>query len=296
MNLRVLEYFVAVADFGSVTAAADAVRVSQPSVSRQLRGLEASLGVTLLQQHRNHTVLSATGKLFLPVARDLLARSDRARSFVAALAEGVSPPLQIIAPESTIEALIAPLVASEPDINVADVLSVEPTDVFHRIADGQADLGLSTVVPPGELESRRLVDAHIQVVSRIENDPFAPGSVNLSNLDAQKLIVMTRTHYSRIRFDEAAAEAGLDLSFMREMRSVAVAQALATAGKGFPIITGIAFSNVTPHPISHKGACLTVPLYAAWAPGHYADQAIHHLLDRLIYLSRGRESCNCAEV
>jgi len=44
MNLRALRYFVAIADAGSLTAAAAAISVAQPALTRQLRELEADLG------------------------------------------------------------------------------------------------------------------------------------------------------------------------------------------------------------------------------------------------------------
>ncbi|MGH3863111.1 LysR family transcriptional regulator, partial [Actinokineospora sp.] len=88
MELRTLRYLVAVADSGSVSAAAAVVHVAQPSLSRQLRGLEAELGVRLFTRDGGRLTLNAAGAQFLPVARDLLARADAAASVAASLAAG----------------------------------------------------------------------------------------------------------------------------------------------------------------------------------------------------------------
>ena len=71
MELRVLRYFVAVADAGSVTAGSAASHVSQPAVSRQLRALERELGVELLVRSEGGVRLTAAGAELLVLARGL---------------------------------------------------------------------------------------------------------------------------------------------------------------------------------------------------------------------------------
>ena len=50
MNLKTLRYFIAVADSGSLTAAAAAIPIAQPALTRQMRDLESEMGVQLLQR------------------------------------------------------------------------------------------------------------------------------------------------------------------------------------------------------------------------------------------------------
>ncbi|WP_332664595.1 LysR family transcriptional regulator, partial [Aeromicrobium sp.] len=79
MELRTLGYFVAVAETGSVSAAADVVHVTQPAISRQIRQLESELGVELFARSAGRLQLSAAGRQFLPHAQDVLRRADGAR-------------------------------------------------------------------------------------------------------------------------------------------------------------------------------------------------------------------------
>ena len=69
MNLRQLQYFVAIADEGSFTRAAERLLVAQPSLSQQIKGLERELGGQLLERLPNGVRLTAAGKAFMPDAR-----------------------------------------------------------------------------------------------------------------------------------------------------------------------------------------------------------------------------------
>jgi LysR family hca operon transcriptional activator len=79
MELRHLRYFVAVAETGSLTTAADQrLHTAQPSLSRQIRDLEAEVGVQLLIRSTRGVELSAAGRAFLDHARLALAQAEAA--------------------------------------------------------------------------------------------------------------------------------------------------------------------------------------------------------------------------
>jgi LysR family transcriptional regulator, hca operon transcriptional activator len=79
MELRHLRYFVAVAEEGSLTTAAELrLHTSQPSLSRQIRDLEYQVGVELLSRSVHGVQLTAAGKAFLDHARLALAQVDAA--------------------------------------------------------------------------------------------------------------------------------------------------------------------------------------------------------------------------
>jgi DNA-binding transcriptional LysR family regulator len=69
MNLRQLQYFVAIADQGSFTRAAERLLVAQPSLSQQMKSLERELGGPLLERLPNGVRLTAAGKAFMTDAR-----------------------------------------------------------------------------------------------------------------------------------------------------------------------------------------------------------------------------------
>jgi LysR family hca operon transcriptional activator len=78
MELRHLRYFVAVAEGLNFTRAAERLETAQPSLSQQIRRLEAYLGAPLLVRNKRHVQLTEAGHVFLAEAREILARTEQA--------------------------------------------------------------------------------------------------------------------------------------------------------------------------------------------------------------------------
>src|SRR5258708_31447869 len=99
MELRHLRYFVAVAAHGSFNRAAEALHLTQPALSRQVKDLEDELGMPLLVRGQNAVKLTEAGDLFYEEAREVLARADEAVQRVRGEARteplpvGYAPPL-----------------------------------------------------------------------------------------------------------------------------------------------------------------------------------------------------------
>ncbi|MEV6423230.1 LysR family transcriptional regulator [Streptomyces sp. NPDC051662] len=87
MSLRQFEYALAVAEVGSVTAAAELLHVAQPSVSQQIRGLERELGVELFARTPTGLVPTVVGRAFLREAEVAVSASRRARATARAGAD-----------------------------------------------------------------------------------------------------------------------------------------------------------------------------------------------------------------
>ena len=85
MDIRSAQYLVAVVDHGSVTAAADVLRISQPSLSQAVRNLERALGATLFERTTRGLAPTTVGLAITDSARALLADVARAESAVAAV-------------------------------------------------------------------------------------------------------------------------------------------------------------------------------------------------------------------
>ena len=79
MDLKQLEYFVHVAEFGSFTRASAFLRVAQPALSRQIRSLEVELRQTLFERNGRGVTLTEAGKRLLAHGRGILQQVDRAR-------------------------------------------------------------------------------------------------------------------------------------------------------------------------------------------------------------------------
>ena len=150
MELRHLRYFVAVAEALSFTKAAQKLRLAQPSLTRQVRNLEAELGVSLLDRANNRITLTEEGRLFLfdskkvlAMCADSVANVQRLRrkesahlniGYIANLHYGLLP--------ATLGAFrkLCPRVA----LNLFDMTSAEQ---FQALDSGKIDLGFIGLNP-----------------------------------------------------------------------------------------------------------------------------------------------------
>ncbi|HET9267604.1 MAG TPA: LysR substrate-binding domain-containing protein [Vicinamibacterales bacterium] len=115
MELRHLRYFVAVADELNFTRAASRLHTSQPSLSQQVRQLEAEVGVALLDRSRHHVALTDAGRVFLRETKDILGRLDHAGRLAKQAAGGRAGDLSVgTFPAADVRVLpaVRPLVAT----------------------------------------------------------------------------------------------------------------------------------------------------------------------------------------
>src|ERR1700751_535654 len=98
VELRHLRYFVAVADAGTFTHAAERLFIAQPTLSQQIRRLEQIVGARLLHRRRDGVRLTAAGTVLLEAARDVLSAAGHAVSQTRQAAGLGRPPLRFVIP------------------------------------------------------------------------------------------------------------------------------------------------------------------------------------------------------
>jgi DNA-binding transcriptional LysR family regulator len=160
MELRQLRSFVAVAEELHFRRAADRLHLAQPSVSQQIRTLEAELGVRLFERNRRGAALTAAGGALLTEAREVLAQADRAAAVARSVGSGERGRLRISLTRSLTGGVAGAIVdayrARYPEVEL--ILSLGTTMLHvEQLGAGEIDVGF--VRPPLEepgLEELRL--------------------------------------------------------------------------------------------------------------------------------------------
>lgn len=281
MEIRTLRYLIAVADEGSVTAAAMAVHVTQPSLSRQLRQLERVLGVELFVRDEGRLRLSAAGAEFLPVARSLVVQADAALGIAASIAAGRLQHITIAAPGTTLTDVVAPFLATlEADDPMPAVLEEVPASVYATLTRG-ADLAIGTTPPPVTFTGMALADLPVWAYVPRTHDWARRGRISLEELVERPLLTQRQDFHPRRALDSAVASARLAYTELHEFGSPEVAQAVAASGRGVAVVSDDARFDLHPVAIDAPSGPVGISLYAAWDPSHHAAATIDRLAMRL---------------
>lgn len=281
MELRTLAYFVAVVDAGTVSAAAERVRVTQPSLSRQVRQLERDLGVDLFERTGGRLTPSAAGRALLPLARDVLASAETLRTAARVAAEGGLDRVTIAAPATTLTDVVSPFLASlEPDDPTPSVVEADPLGVDDALRRG-ADLVVTTRRPRRPLRSQALPElpvwAYVPAGHRWSGRP----DVGLAELVEQVVVTVPPTFAARQVLDAAVEREERWPASLVEASSGTVAQALAAAGRGVAVVSDDARYDLHGLRVRSGGRDLSVRLFVAWSSTHPAEPALSALAERL---------------
>ena len=157
LELRHLRYFVAVADAGTFTRAAERLFIAQPTLSQQIGRLEQILGTRLLHRRRDGVRLTAAGAVLLDAARDVLSRIDHGISQTRQAAGLGRPRLRVALPADLPDCLAiqtaSRLRSAADSAQVAITWMDTPLDAeFSPIRQHRADAGLGWLTAgPGPL-------------------------------------------------------------------------------------------------------------------------------------------------
>lgn len=147
MELRQIDYVLAVVDHGTFTAAAASIPVSQPALSQGIRSLELELGIELFHRVGRGVVLSPAGRAFVPPARQLQAVHAAVVGAVAAVADLDGGTLDLVSlptlTASPLADLIGRLRSAHPNVSVrVHEHEGAALDAAALVRDGTCELGL----------------------------------------------------------------------------------------------------------------------------------------------------------
>lgn len=280
VELRSLRAFVAVADRGTVSAAAAGLHVAQPALSRTLQQLESELGVRLFDRTRGRLALSAAGRQLLPLARRCLDDAAEVRSAAGFIAAGRLRQITIAAPATTLADVISPFVATlREDDPTPHLRTIEGQDALRAVEDG-ADLVVTAASAAGPLDGARIGSFPVWAYVPASHPWAEHRSVTLEELRATPVIVPPQGFPARAAVD--AAGAALAWSTRVEASDGTVAQALAAAGRGVALVSDDPRFELRQLPVlDTAGAPLRFDLHAAWDRRHPAAGTLREMAERV---------------
>ena len=160
VELRVLNYFLAVVREKSITGAAKALHVSQPTLSRQLMELEEEIGQTLMVRGNRHITLTDEGTLFFKRAEEIMSLVEKTRAEMSTANENMSGDVYIGAAETRGIKAVADAAKALQDDGCSiryHIFSGNAADVTDRLDKGLIDFAIIVgAVPLQKYDSLRL--------------------------------------------------------------------------------------------------------------------------------------------
>jgi LysR family hca operon transcriptional activator len=304
MELRHLRYFVAVAEMGSLTTAAERkLHTAQPSLSRQIRDLEAEVGVQLLVRSVRGVELTAAGRAFLDHARLSLVQAEAASEAARRAAHPAKPALalgfltgqemdwlpEVMRVLQDILPTIELKVSSQYSPSLADALT-----------KGKLDLAFMRAEPDMPELTYRLVSKE-RLVAVLPSDHRL---ATLSEIDPRELVGETFIGVSstaptlKVVVDEFISRSGLDIHPSHEIDNLAMAMSMIASTHGIALLPAYA-ENLLPWSVISRplaGDSPTIDLVIGYSNTNTSPvlELFLSRVDELIPRSRSRSRSNAA--
>jgi len=235
VDLRQLEIFVKVAELGSFSKAAEALFLTQPTVSEHIRTLEDELGVRLLDRLGRGAAVTKGGALLLSHAQRMLALSREARqameSFLGRMSGELLVGASTIPGEYILPALIGRFKEKFPDIAITLLIGGSQA-VTDWVVEGRAEIGVVGARPSHRsVESRELFPDDIVLIVSAAHPWHGRKQVTMDELRAEPLLLRERGSGTRKALETALEAAGTGIAALRVVGEMGSTQAIKQAVK-----------------------------------------------------------------
>jgi DNA-binding transcriptional LysR family regulator len=240
ITITQLTAFLAVIRGGSVTAAADELVVTQPSVSSALAALSRELDCELFERAGRGVRLTAAGTAFAPYAADVLGLLERGRGAAREAAELAARRLEIAAVTTAAESFVPGMMRSfaeqHPDVDLALVVG-NRQDVLELVLTHSADVAISGK-PPGDarLLAAPFMQNEIVCITAPDDPAVADGPADPAQLAGRCWLLRESGSGTRALGEQFLAEHGLEPKTLTLGSNGAIKQA-ARAGLGISLLS-----------------------------------------------------------
>lgn len=237
MTLRQLEYLLAVAQTGSFTVAADRLHVSQPTLSQQIRTLEAEIGGALLVRPPQPVRLTPTGRALIGDAQAAVTSAHRAVLAGRRAIRSVPQMLTLATVRSLAVAVLPATIERwhqlQPEVSIRLLEFANRRQVTEAVVEGRADLGIGPL--PHEWHGARIELGWEQLILVLPmSDPLvqAGHDIALQALSGREWVLYDEGHGLGEQALAACRAAGFEPQSAVRTAQVEAAARLAAAGIG----------------------------------------------------------------
>jgi DNA-binding transcriptional LysR family regulator len=247
MELRHLEYFVAVAEELSFTRASKRLHVVQSGVSAAIRSLERELGVALFDRSPQRVALSDAGEVLLPRARATLDAAQTARDAVEGVRGGVRGTVTVGTMTAVglvdVPALLGRFHAEHPAVTLRLRMSTTTgsAGLAGALVAGELDLAFLSLPgrPPSGLRWRELASTPIVLVVPADHVLAGLDTVSIARVAGERFVDFPLGYGNRAVVDRAFAAAGVDRHVSIEVADMATGAACVAEGLGVAFLPAV---------------------------------------------------------
>ena len=299
MELRHLRYFVAVAEHGGISHAAERLHIAQPAVSRQIRDLELELGFELLSREGRRVVLTDAGRAFAERARSILRETEDATEAARRIASGEAGTVRVGLLESASWAGHVPLTLNRfkrrHDNIRLDIRPMSSVDQIDALLAGEIDAAFvyrqdnivedALAVHPLRLDNVVLAASVDLVFDR-------DGSLSFEDIDGLPIIAFPRAVAPAYhdRLFGALEEIGFEAQIVQEAVDETTMLSLVSAGVGFAFVNSANIQRPPRRVQFRKVEGLSVPIEFLFLTQRTPGSLTQRLADTVLELNAEQAS------
>ncbi len=235
MDLILMRSFLAVAESGGITEAAERLGITQPALSRRIQQLESYLGSSLFERRRQGAVLTETGRLVEPEAQALVSRFDRLRETLASHERLEGGTLRIGGGATAVAFMLPEAIAafqSDHPLVRFQLREAGSSEIAEDVMAGRLELGIVTLpVRDRDLDIAPLTTDRIVLVARPDHVLAGRRRVRVQDLSEQAFGAFEAGSALRQIIDSKLRDAGVEVNVVMELRSIpAILRMVVTTG------------------------------------------------------------------
>lgn len=310
MNIRDLQYVIAVAETRHFGKAAERCYVSQPTLSGQIKKLEQELGVVIFERTNRSVEITAIGEDILQHARLIMEQADVIKQLAMAYQDPLAGPLRIGAIPTLspylMPLILLPLKKAHPQLKL--VLSEEMTDILlTRLQNHEIDAALlATPVDEAELEVMPLFDEPFWLAHPRDHAFYNMDTIRRRDLENTELLLLSDGHcLAKQAMEVCHLKERKEQGEMADLRAASLETLLQLVGAGFgsTLVPALALSGtwasgsgIVTRKLEFRDACRRVSLVyrKTWprqqALKAFADVIQQHLPNTVKVIGRKKKS------